>query len=34
MQPKKAMSTRIHFREQATQGIYQGLITFFDNQLK
>ncbi|MBO1912425.1 N-acetylmuramoyl-L-alanine amidase, partial [Microvirga sp. 3-52] len=22
------------FREQATQGIYQGLITFFDNQLK
>ena len=23
-----------NFREQATQGIYQGLITFFDNQLK
>jgi N-acetylmuramoyl-L-alanine amidase len=22
------------FRERATQGIYQGLLTFFDNQLK
>ena len=34
MHLRKVTCNTDSFRERATQGIYQGLLTFFDDQLK